>query len=232
MAFSETSYESLGWEGRALRRSLHHAHARSRDRLQRLVSAARDLANETGSAAFTVNQVARQAGVSLKSFYGCFAGKDELLLALLEEDSRTGAVLLEEAIARRTDPVERLHAYVTGLFGMLTHPGAIGYAGVLVREHRRLSEEHPDELRIALSPLVDLLANELKQTARSGATSVTDAERTAATVFGVLLGGITDVTAGRADPRETAGWLWEFCWSGVQGPPTRGPNVTKRGGRT
>ena len=59
-------------------------------RPDRLVQAARELANDTGSAAFTVAQVTAQAELSLKSFYRCFRGKDELLLALIEADSRLG----------------------------------------------------------------------------------------------------------------------------------------------
>jgi AcrR family transcriptional regulator len=193
-----------------------------------LVRAARELANETGSATFTVNQVAKQAHLSLKSFYRCFAGKDELLLALLEEESRTGAALLADAIAGHPDPVERLRAYVEDLFEVLTHPAAVGYAGLLVREHRRLSEEHPDELRTALSPLVDLLASELAHAAAAGVAEVDDPQRTAATVFGILLGGITDVTSGSADPRELARWLWRFCWSGIQGSPSPRADLNRR----
>jgi AcrR family transcriptional regulator len=175
---------------------------------------ARDLANETGSASFTVVQVARRAGFSLK-VYRCFAGKDELLLALIEEDSRLGAGLLAESLAAHADPVDRLRAYVEGLFGLLTHPGAVGYAGVLVREHRRLGEARPRELQQSLAPLLDLLASELASARAAGAAATGDASRSAATVFGVLLGGINDVTTGEADPREMAAWLWQFCWSGL-----------------
>jgi AcrR family transcriptional regulator len=217
MTFSGTTYESGGWEGRALRRSLEHAHTRSVDRLHRLVEAARDLANETGTSAFTVAQVAGQARVSLKGFYGCFAGKDDLLLALLEEDSRIGAHLLAEEIASETGSQQRLHRYVTGIFGLVTHPGALGYAGLLVREHRRLAEGHPDELTIALAPLVDLLTTELLSAAAGGAVDVSDPSRAASTVFGILLGGINDVTLGRAQPQEEATWLWEFLWAGLRG---------------
>ena len=39
--------------------------------------------------------------------------------------------------------------------------GQLGYAGVLVREHRRLSEHYPLELRVALAPLVELLAEHI-----------------------------------------------------------------------
>jgi AcrR family transcriptional regulator len=224
MTFSDSGYvngrsnDASGseWQARALRRSLEGARTRSVERMERLVAAARELANETGTAAFTVNQVTERAGLSLKSFYRCFPGKDELLIALLEEDSRLGASMLAEAIEIRRDPVERLRAYVDGLFDFLTLAGALGYAGVLVREHRRLAEGHPVELRAALAPLVDMLSAELAAAGLSEDIS-RNPSRAAETVFGVLLSGISDVTLGRAEPRDEAAYLWRFCWAGLQG---------------
>src|SRR6185295_7183109 len=125
------------------------------DRPQRLVASARALANETETAAFTVAQLAARAGVSLKAFYSCFRSKDDLLIALLAEDSGMGAEILADRIGTRTGP-DALRAYVFELFELLT--SAPGYAGVLVRERRRLTEFHDDELRDALAPLVELLA--------------------------------------------------------------------------
>jgi AcrR family transcriptional regulator len=225
MKFSNTEHVTAQWRARALERSLEAARARSVDRIERLVAAARDLANETGSAAFTVTQVTEAAGLSLKSFYRCFAGKDDLLLALLEEDSRIGADLLADLINRHRDPVDRLAAYVRELFGMLTHPGAVGYAGVLVREHRRLSEDRFDDLRVALSPLTGLLAAEIRAAVALGVVPEQDAERTAEMVFGLLLAGIHEVTLGRAEPMEEAERVWRFCWGGISGSGGR------RGGR-
>ena len=97
-------------------------------RPDRLIATARDLANETGSAAFTVAQVTERSELSLKAFYQCFRGKDELLLALLTQDSRIGAEVLAERIGNRRGE-EAVHAYVIELFDMLSLPGAIGYAG-------------------------------------------------------------------------------------------------------
>lgn len=187
--------------------------------MERLLDAARELADETGSAAFTVAQVAERAGMSLKGFYGCFAGKDDLLLALLEEDSRVGATLLANLVAAHDDTVERLHAYVHGLFSMLTHPGAMGYAGVLVREHRRLGEVRPDDLRMALAPLVDMLAAELAAAATAGRARTPDAPRDAEVVFRLLLSGIHEVTLGRRKPADEAADLWRLCWSGLSSAP-------------
>jgi AcrR family transcriptional regulator len=175
-------------------------------RPDRLVQAARDLANETGSAAFTVAQVTARAGLSLKSFYRCFPGKDDLLLALLAEDSQLGASVLATRIGDRQGD-DAIHAYVTELFDMLELPGALGYAGVLVREHRRLVEHYDDTLRAALAPLVDLLASHL---------DTADARRDAETVFSVVLTGIHDVVVGRThDPRELAEYLSRFCIRGA-----------------
>jgi AcrR family transcriptional regulator len=177
-------------------------------RPQQLVAAARALANETGSAAFTVAQVTHRAGLSLKAFYACFRGKDDLLLALLAEDSRLGAEVLTDRIGDHTGD-DALRVYVDDLFGMVAIPGAIGYAGVLVREYRRLTELHDDELRDALAPLVDFLASHIESD---------DAKRDARTMFAVLLDGIHDVVVGRVtDPGELARYLSNFCVSGIGG---------------
>jgi AcrR family transcriptional regulator len=212
---AEGQVPAEGWQARALARSLAGAQLRSVARMERLLDAARELASETGSAAFTVAQVAERAGMSLKGFYGCFAGKDDLLLALLEEDSGVGATLLADAVARHDEPVARVRAYVRGLFSMLAHPGAMGYAGVLVREHRRLGETRPDDLRVALAPLVDMLAGELAAAADVGLARTPDPARDAEVVFRVLLAGIHEVTLGRRDPAEEAADLWRLCWSGL-----------------
>jgi AcrR family transcriptional regulator len=181
------------------------------DRIVRFVDAARDLANETGTAAFTVAQVTGRARLSLKSFYRCFPGKDDLLVALLAADSRIGAALLEERIGAATG-ADAVHRYVTELFALLTLPDAIGYAGVLVREHRRLIEHSYAEERVALSPLVDLLARSIAQAAPHRA----DAHRDAETMFTVLLDGIHDIVTGHADdPRELGEYLHGFCTRGM-----------------
>jgi AcrR family transcriptional regulator len=210
--FSSSETLPASWRDRALERSLEGPRGRSVDRLERLVAAARDLANETGSAGFTVAQVAQRAGLSLKSFYRCFAGKDDLLVALLEEDSRLGAEVLAEMVDAHDVPEERLRAYVIGVFELLTHLGALGYAGVLVREHRRLSEARPDELRRALAPMVDLLEREV-----AGAVATADSARDARTVFALVLEGIHEVTLGRVEPLDEATYLWRFCWSALRG---------------
>jgi AcrR family transcriptional regulator len=181
-------------------------------RPDRFVTAARDLANETGSAAFTVAQLTSRAGLSLKAFYVCFRGKDEVLLALLAADSQIGAEVLAGQIGDRKGP-DGVRAYVVELFDLVTLPGALGYAGVLVREYARLREHYDRELRAALAPLVDLLASHLGSSPSRPADP-----RDAETMFGVLLAGIHDVVMGRIDDvRAHAEYLHRFCTQGVAG---------------
>jgi AcrR family transcriptional regulator len=164
----------------------------------RLVDAARELAGASGSAGFTVAQVASRAGTSLKAFYRTFAGKDDLLVALLATESAVGADVLRAMVAAA--PGDPLVAYVEGIFELATLPEALGYARVLVQEHRRLAERRPEELEAALAPLVELLAE------------IAGDARDARTVFGLVLSGLHDVVAlDRGEPRATARYLAGFA---------------------
>jgi len=218
--FSQRASDA-SWRDRALERTLSGAKARSVERLERLLDVARDLANETGSADFTVHMICERAGMSLKGFYACFAGKDDLLIALLEEDSRIGATLLAETVDAHAGADERLRAYVNGIFEMLTFQGALGYARVLVREQRRLSESRPDHLRRALAPLLDVLTNAIASAADAGDVTSPDPARDAEMIFALVLEGIHDVTLGRAEPLEEAEYLWRFCRGALRGDRTQ-----------
>jgi AcrR family transcriptional regulator len=175
-------------------------------RSARLVAAARQLANETGDADFTVAQVSLQAGLSLKSFYRCFRGKDELLLALIEDDSRIGAEIIAERIADHPNP---RHAFARELLALANQRDAAGYAGFHIREHRRLAEHYSEELHAALAPLTTLLAQHL---------DTADPGRDARTMLEVLIIGIHDVVLGRVDDvDELADYLYGFCARGLEG---------------
>jgi AcrR family transcriptional regulator len=185
--------------------------ARSVERARRLVAAARDLADEHHSAAFTVHEVAARAGSSLKGFYRCFAGKDDLLVALLAEDSAIGAEILADRVVAAPRHEDRLRTCVTGLFELCTLPGAEGYARVLVSEHRRLSQERPDDLAAALEPIVSVIATTNAEAVAAEEAVSPDPDRDADTIFSLVLDGIHAVSFGRADADDRSEHLWQFC---------------------
>jgi AcrR family transcriptional regulator len=185
--------------------------ARSVERAARLVASARELADEHQSAAFTVHEVAARAGSSLKGFYRCFTGKDDLLVALLAEDSAIGAGIHAERLAAQSTHRDRLRTCVTGLFELCTLPDSEGYARVLASEHRRLSQERTDDLRAALAPIVEVIADTVRDAALVGAAASAAPERDADTIFSLVLDGIHAVFYGRADAADQAEYLWQFC---------------------
>src|SRR5258708_23095444 len=94
MAFSPAAGpvdEGLGWQVRAIDRTLADTRSRDVERMERCIAAAPELANETSSPAFTVAQVAARANVSLKSFYRSFPRNVSLLLAPLDTAIHIGA---------------------------------------------------------------------------------------------------------------------------------------------
>jgi AcrR family transcriptional regulator len=177
----------------------------------RYLGAARRLAAETGTATFTVHQVVIAAGGSLKGFYREFAGKDDLLCALLAADCADGAAILGEMVARHTGTEARIHAWIEGLFTLMTM-GAPSYVGVLVREHRRLTETRPGVLDASVKPLILLLVDEL--TAGGDPAPYV----TAGWVFQLVLVVIHEVVLDRdVDREEAVARLWRFCWGGIGG---------------
>jgi AcrR family transcriptional regulator len=204
------------WEDRAVERSLASARARSASRAHRLVAAARELAAERGSSDFTVAEVAARAEVALRTFYRQFAGRDELLLALFEEEARQGAELLRESVeAEGTTPLEHLRGYVVGLCRLLDVGS--GYASMLLREHLRLGESHPEELRVALAPIVDVLDEQLQAAAAAGDLRPVD-RHDAVVVFTAVLAHAHATLLFTQDeaPEVNAERLWDFCHAALR----------------
>lgn len=197
---------SPGWEDRAVQRSLAVARDRSSARARLLVDSARRLAS-SGHAAFTIADVAAEAGISLRSFYRHFAGRDELLLALIEEEARVGAGVLEQLLDD-DGPLQRLQRCVETLSDFVV--SGSGYAALLVREHLRLGEEHPDELRAALEPLLAVIERELGRAAELGVTRATD-RFDAATVLALVLTHLHAAAVLAPDAPDPSHRVWEFC---------------------
>jgi AcrR family transcriptional regulator len=100
--------ELADWQRRVVGRSLQDARRRSLDRSTRFIRAAAKVLQRNNGASLTVQEVADEAGQSLRTLYQYFESKDDLLLAVFEEAMRTYARIIRDAIAELDDPVERL----------------------------------------------------------------------------------------------------------------------------
>jgi hypothetical protein len=102
---------------------------------------------------------------------------------------------------------------VEGLFGFITVDGRLPYAAALVREHLRLSESRPAELRAVLQPFVEIFRSELDDAGRRGALRVDDAGRTARTLFHLVVSHLHALICHQIEesPTDVADDLWAFC---------------------
>src|ERR1700741_3795394 len=88
------------------------------ERRQEMVDAAWRCAARRGFRDLTVDDVCVEAGVSKGAFYGYFEQKQDLLLALLEDDSATLDRELDQITDASSSGVERLRRFAQA---MLAH---------------------------------------------------------------------------------------------------------------
>ena len=190
---------------------------------------------ETGGIDFTVQDIVDRSGLSLRSFYKHFGGKDELLLALFEELLQDFASELRREVEVFDDPVDQLRAYVRGFAGRAELSGEHG-GRALGTYHVRMMAIRKDDFAGALRPQIDVLREIVAAGVDSGRFR-TDLEVDAIT--GLLT--ITLMSAAQMAVLDVhltgAALTWEHLWAwcavavGVDPEPAR-PATAKRAART
>jgi AcrR family transcriptional regulator len=206
----------------AVARSLDPARARAEKRVQRFLDAALELMSTSPDKEFTVQEVVERSGQSLRSFYQYFAGKHELLLALIEESVRTAAEQLGEAAAEEDEPIDRLHRFAVEYYQACRPvPGRAtkGDPAPLANFSQQLLTAHPKEASRVFVPIVDLLEGLLAQAAEAGAIRP---EASSRRVAGVLLQSImfnafaATISGTHVDPADdSAEELWALVLHGI-----------------
>ena len=84
--------------------------------MERVLQAARELLDDGDSEPFSLDAVARRAGVARMTVYNRFGSKAGLLEALFDSIAKTGEFARMADVFRETDPIATLDAFVA-LFG-------------------------------------------------------------------------------------------------------------------
>ena len=221
---TSSSSSSSSWSERAADRSprVRRSRLRSVEQAQVIVDAARRLVDEKGEN-FTTHELVKEAGVALQTFYRYFAGKDELLLAMIEDWTNEGVELMVERGAQLDEPLERLRLYVTGFLEALVDDRLASTARFITAEHYRLHQIFPDELAEAARPYVDLLVTELRANAAVGLIDPVDVERDAWSVTQLAMATFHHYAYATHDESidVVAEGLWTFCLRALAGPRQR-----------
>jgi AcrR family transcriptional regulator len=189
------------------------------EQAQLIVEAARRLIAVKGSA-FTTQELVKEAGVALQTFYRYFASKDQLLLAVFEDMIAEFCAALRGQVGTMTDPVERLRFCVTVAVQQASD-GGDDAAGprFITSEHWRLQQQHPEEIGVAIRPFSDLIAEEIGLAVDAGALHSSHPQRDAWHVTQLVMAVFHHYAFAETEEAadEVAERLWQFCLAGLSG---------------
>jgi AcrR family transcriptional regulator len=194
------------------------------DRAGQLAAAAYDLLDEHGLEGLTIRAVLARTGLARRAFYECFAGKDDLVLAVFAQTLKAAAAYFRAAAGKLPRPLDRLRAIVEGIVLGMVHYEQAGFgqserrSAALSREHLRLAESRPEELQKALSPLLDLIAEQVAAGIADGSIRQCDPALTASLIYNLISTTTHSVLLAEEDARPDearremlSNALWDFC---------------------
>jgi AcrR family transcriptional regulator len=200
--------------------SRERSRTRSAQRARVIVDAARRLFVQKGDA-FTTQDLVKEGGIALQTFYNSFASKDELVLAVIEDIVGEYYALYAAGARELSDPIARLRFYITSSFETLDDAGAdAATARFLVAAQWRLQRIFPDETSIAaIKPFADLLVPEIEAGVKAGLLDSPNAVEDAWFITH-LVGSVyhRSVFATTRSP-SVAEDLWQFCLRALGGAP-------------
>jgi AcrR family transcriptional regulator len=222
----------MTWAERAAERSplVRRSKTRGVEQAQAIVAAAQRLAVTKGTS-FTTQELIKEAGIALQTFYRYFPSKDHLLLAVIENLIDENCRAFREQASALGDPVDRLRLYVTASVSGLEVIG--DGPSFITAEHWRLQTLYPAEVSAATRPFTDLLLREIREAEANGEIGTPDPEYAAWLITQLVMAVFHHYdSAGLDEPSaQIAARLWTFCLAALGGPgadPRRPAPATRR----
>ena len=214
------------WAERAADRSpaVERSRSRSTKQAKTIIDAARRLIAEKGEK-FTTQELIKEAHVALQTFYRHFAGKDQLLVAVIGDLIAESVGQYEQAASRLPDPVARLRFYVMATLRNLTTGGDNFGPRFITAEHWRLHQLFPDDIAEATRPFAEMVLRQIRAAEAEGLLAPADPERDAWHVTRLVMTTYHHYAFATADEsaEDIGEHLWAFCLAALGGPrPTGG----------
>jgi len=107
---------------RAVDRALDEQHREASEEVERILAAAVRVMERVSPAAPRVSDIISEAQSSKKAFYRYFAGKDDLLLAVLERGIGIIVSYLEHQMAKEQQPAAKITRWISGTLAQVADP--------------------------------------------------------------------------------------------------------------
>ena len=221
VADTDENGNEAAWRQRAVSRSLTAARSRAEQRIQRFLDAAFELIDEKGTTEFTIQEVIDRSKQSLRGFYQYFDGKDELILALLEETVRESIEDCESSLADVVDPLDRLRTFVIRLHEWCdpSERKRGSHNRVPISEFTtQLAVAHADRVTATLAPISRMMLHLVEDAAAADEIHVADTRRAATMIQQVVMfSWFGNRIVRNPRLRVDSVHIWEFCLHGLQG---------------
>jgi AcrR family transcriptional regulator len=159
------------------------------DEVRRLLDAGLAVARRTGELEPRVSDIVRAAGSSNQAFYRHFRGKDEFLLALVEDGRMRLVATMERRMARAPSPAGRVRAWIEAVFAQAQDPEAAAATRPFALNGERLATRFPDATARSQDRLIAPLRADLD-------------DGTAHAVYHLTMGVVHDALGARRRPRD------------------------------
>lgn len=159
----------------------------------------RSLLVRDGYENLSMRKIARQVGCSVSSIYEHFAGKDQLVHALIDEGFQRWYDLVLQVADEPGTPAERLELHCRRYveFG-LENPE---YYEIMYMHHPRFTDRYPRELFRRATRSMDVLSRLVQESAPSAFAGASEARIHAHVVWAILHGVVSTIIATRLDTR-------------------------------
>lgn len=166
---------------------------------------------------FTTQELIKEAGIALQTFYRYFPSKDHLILAVIADLIDDACIRFREAARSIPDPVGRLRSYVNSVVGSVVQ--AEGAPRFITTEHWRLQALFPEDIAAAYRPFTQMLLKEIQAGTDLGLLHPADPEYAAWVMNQLLMAVFHHYDGAGLDdsPAVVSDRLWQFCLAALGG---------------
>jgi AcrR family transcriptional regulator len=195
---------------RVARRGLAEREEAYADEVRRLLDAAFSVMRASGDLDPRVSDIVRESGLSNQAFYRHFSGKDELLLAVLEDGQRQLVGYLERRMRDVPPGLPRVRRWIEGVLEQARNRDAAERTRPFAVNGTRLRDRFPTEAGRATGLLLGPLREAV---AESGG----DPERDAGAVYQLAIGTMYEHLLEHTEPsRDDVDHLVRFALGGIR----------------
>ncbi len=190
---------------RAVDRALDSRHREATDEVERILAAAVTVMQRVAPEPPRVSDIVAEAGASKKGFYRYFAGKDELLLAVMERGIGIVASYLGHQMEKADNPAEKIGRWISGALAQVSDPHLISMSRAVVEQMTQTSPVDG-----IMAPMRDLLVDPIAQLGSA------DPDRDAEAVFQLTIATMRRYVGSGTHPLpDDVTHLVRFCLGGL-----------------